>query len=111
MKLEKMTDDEIYDEVPETMWQLMNYLNIALKYDPFGVTKLLDYDTEFVNLDKLKKEYTNIIARDNYILSVLGLLSGFVNTEKYRIYAEFENNERPYGKIIKFGAIRVTDCK
>ncbi len=109
IKLITLTDEEVIKEVPDTMLHLLVYLNGILKCDPESITKLIDYDVSSNNIKEIDEKCTNLILRENNKISVLGLIANFVNTSKYKIYAEFENDSMPFGNIIKFGAMKVVE--
>ena len=98
---------ESYGEAPELLVKLVQYLNAISKVDPEAVAELVDHVVP-VLADDVERAFPHLVLRDlsnGPMLSGLGLLGGFVNTDKYRLYAEFDDED---GSLIKFGICDVT---
>jgi hypothetical protein len=108
MKLKELREDA-WSKAPPRMVELVRFLNQIVGADPEAVTKLLDTYVASVNEDALDKVAPHAIVREGGFLSGLGLLSAYVNTADYRIFAAFENDDEPYGNITKFGIYEVTE--
>jgi len=127
MKLVRVTDqEELAENIPLESILFVSYLNKILAADRTAVTQLIDHAVP-VDIEGIEAAFPNLVVRETLTtngenkvareqdrhfaahLSGLGLISGFVNTNKYRVYAEFPNDEPPYGDITHFGWFRVED--
>lgn len=114
MKLIEVTDyRELVWQVPGSLKDLVNYLNSLLIADPVAITKLIHFQ---VPCDEEKIELRELYlitcgTKDQPQLSVLNLLSGFVNTSKYRICASFADIDPTgyQGNILKFSVVKVAE--
>lgn len=127
MKLVKVTDqEELAENISLEALQLVSYLNRILAADPAAVTQLIDHAVP-VDISGIEAKFPHLVVREAVTsgdesqvareqdrhpvahLSGLGLISGFTNSERYRVYAEFPNDEPPYGNITHFGWFRVEE--
>lgn len=98
--------------IPERMRTLVRYLNRLLECCPVAVTALVDHKRPIPReeMERLDQVFPYIVLRgethDDAEMSGLGLLSGFVNTDRYTLFASFENDNQAYGKILKFGVFK-----
>ncbi len=126
MKLVKVTDqEELAENVSLEAILLVSYLNRLLAADPEAITKLIDHAVP-VNFVAVETMFPHMVIREEVSsgsekvaleqdrhatahLSGLGIISGFTNTARYRVYAEFPNDVPPYGNITHFGLFRVEE--
>ncbi len=110
MKFVTVTDAvEMEMNVPDLLKSMVKYLNTLVSCGPEMVTKLLDSEVP-CDGGLLEAKLPHLIVRGTQeapALSGLGILAGFVNTDRYRLFAKLENDTPPYGNIISFGIFRV----
>lgn len=96
--------------IPPRLRELVEYLNRLLVGNQDAITTLVDGLVVLVDEQALRTAAPRIQLRKESLdttLSILGLLGGFANDDEFRLYAEFENDKPPYGRVIKFGVLQV----
>lgn len=100
------------DHIPQRLVSLVRYLNKIVAIDAQALTALLD-EAVSTHVEGFEKAFPHMVlrrvGREHALISGLGLLSGFVNSGQYRIFASFKNDKEPHGPITGFGIFFVSE--
>ncbi len=111
---EKFKEVPIADgDVPGLLRLVVDYLNELLAVDAGAVTRLLDQWEILVDGKAFEEALPQLVLRSVgphgvVALTGLGILTGFCNSENFRLFAEFQNDKKPHGNITRFGVFHVT---
>lgn len=95
---------ESLHEVPERLRDLATYLNKVNNIDPKAVLALVSWAAP-AQAKELEAAFPHMVIHDwsdQLLLSGLGLLGGFVNTERYRLSADFDDED---GRLVRFSIV------